>query len=51
MTPWDPDTGFPKNIIENQKAAEFEGSSMPHFPKPMAVSPENIFIEMQETSF
>ena len=32
LTPWDREKGFPKDIILNQNAAEFLGSSLPHFP-------------------
>ena len=51
LTPWSKEEGFPKDIINSQKAAEFEGTSMPHFPVPMSVDPRSLFEEMQETSF
>ena len=39
------------NIILKQQAAEFEGTSVPDFPLPIAVDPTSIFQEMQGTSF
>ena len=46
LTPWSKEEGFPKDIINSQKAAEFEGTSMPHFPVPMSVDPFYLFEEM-----
>ena len=51
LTPWDEENGFPMNILLKQQAAEFEGSSVPEFPLPVAVDPANIFEDMTETSF
>ena len=39
------------NIILKQQAAEFEGTSVPDFPLPIAVEPSSIFQEMQGTNF
>ena len=51
LTPWDKEKGFPKDIILNQNAAEFLGSSLPHFPSPLAVLPQNMFKDMKDTKF
>ena len=51
LTPWSKEEGFPDDIINKQKAAEFEGSSMPHFPVPMSVDPFYLFEEMHQTHF
>ena len=39
------------NIILKQQAAEFEGTSVPDFPLPIAVEPSSIFQEMSGTTF